>query len=237
MTPRRRLAIAAAALAATMGGLVGAAAWPHASDERASEAGATPGSFLGGAVRFALPGGWLVQQWPFGAGGEGVALFIPCPPLDDTPHSANANLLAEPNVEREDLAGWSARRLRGQVPKRVVSDRVERGWRTVVSTGVDRGARYVVVERFGVSAGARLHAVAAFPALAGVDPGWYAQAGADVDRFLGSLRVDGLAPPSVRVAWDGRTLALRDADAGRRAPPWWWLASVSEAPVGATAWR
>ncbi len=208
MTRPRRLATAAivAALAAA-GGLLGARAW----NDREEGAFAYRGAFLSGAVAFSLPPGWLVQGWMRREDAEGVAAFIPCASLDDTPHSANANVLAEPNREREGLAAWSARRFEVAAVRRIDEERVESAWRTVVSTGWDRGARYVVVERFGVSRRGRVHAVAAFPALDGVGERWFEQTSEDIDRFLGSLALAEAPPSRVRVYWDGRTVRLADA--------------------------
>lgn len=170
------------------------------------------GTFLAGAVRWQLPEGWSVQAVLAQREGEGLAVYIPCPPLDATPHSANANLLAEPNPDGVDLASWTRRRLAVAAPRTVIAERVEGAWRTVVSTGEDRGARYLVVERFGVSPRARVHAVAAFPALAAMGDDWFARAGEDVDRFLDALSLDGAPPSGVHVGWDRgdvRLAALR----------------------------
>ncbi len=196
---------------AAAGGLVGSGVW-HGQDE-----GPFPyrGAFLSGAVTFSLPPGWLVQGWTRGEGAEGVAAFIPCATLDDTPHSANANVLAEPNREGEALAAWSARRFAVAAARHLDEERVESAWRTVVSTGFDRGARYVVVERFGVSPRGRVHAVAAFPAVEGVGDRWFGQTGDDIDRFFGSLALAGAPSSRVHLGWDGRTLRLAD-DAGPR---------------------
>jgi hypothetical protein len=178
-------------------------------------------SLLGGSVRFALPSTWEVQRVVADGAAEGVALFVPCPPLDATPHSANVNLLAEPNREGEGLASWSARRLAVAAPRRIVEERTEPGWRTVISHGEDRAARYVVVERFGVSARGRLHAVAAFPCLQEMGAAWFERAAEDVGRFLASLALEGAPRSAVTLAWDGRTLRLGGAGtplAGARPP-------------------
>jgi hypothetical protein len=197
-------AVAAAALFAAAGH--GAGAGPTA--------GAAPPdpvrSLARGAVRFALPPAWEVQALVADGAAEGVALAIPCRPLDSTPHSANVNLLAEPNDGGEDLASWSARRLAVAAPRRIVAERREPAWRTVVSAGEDASARYVVVERFGVSARGRVHAVAAFPCLPAMGEAWFARAGAEIDRFLASIALEGAPPSGVRVSWDGRTIALSD---------------------------
>jgi hypothetical protein len=218
MTRARPLGlVAAAALVAA----VAAAMAPVASGRAGlgSRAGAaTPASplraFVGGAVRFALPRAWEVQGFVSEGAAEGVAVAIPCAPLDPTPHSANVNVLAEPNAGGEDLRAWSARRLAVAAPRRVLDERLEPGWRTVVSAGEDRSARYVVVERFGVSARGRVHAVAAFPCLPEMGDAWFARAGAEIDGFLASLALEGAPPSAVRIAWDGRT--LRFADPARR---------------------
>ncbi len=197
-------AVGAVAALVAAGSLVGARAL------RGPETGPLPngGAFLGGAVTFSLPPGWLVQGWKRGEGAEGVAAFIPCAPLDDTPHSANANVLAEPNGEREPLSKWSARRFAVAASRSVDEERLERSWHTVVSTGFDRGVRYVVVERFGVSPHGRVHAVAAFPALEGVGDRWFGQTSEDIDRFLGSLALEDAPPSQVHLGWDGRTVRL-----------------------------
>ena len=169
---------------------------------------APDGGFLAGEVTFALPQRWRVQGLLASEGAEGVAAYIPCAALEDTPHSANANLLAEPNREGEGLASWSARRFAVAAPRRLDEERVERAWRTVVSTGFDRGARYVVVERFGVSPRGRVHAVVAFPVLAAAGQGWLARMGEEIDGFLESLALGGAPPSRVHVAWDGRTVRL-----------------------------
>src|SRR5574337_122686 len=98
---------------------------------RDRRAPAVRGTFVRGAVRFALPAAWRLQRVIPPGGSEGVALEIPCPPLDETSHSANANLLAEPNAGGEDLAAWSARRLSSEAPRRVVEERGDGTWRTV----------------------------------------------------------------------------------------------------------
>ncbi len=202
---RRQLAITrtVAAVALVLGLSVAPAARRTAPRER----------LLDGAVAFALPEGWIVQR-SLAREEEGVAAFIPCPALDATPHSANANLLAEGNAEGEGIAAWSARRLAVAAPRRIDEERLEPAWRTLVSTGFDGGARYVVVERFGVSARARLHAVAAFPVVDVAGEGWLARTGDEVDRFLGSIRLAGAPPSQVHVGWDGRTVRLSGPLAG-----------------------
>ncbi len=195
---------AAAVLAAAAASLIGIRALLGGDDGAFQYRGA----FLSGAVTFSLPPGWLVQGWSRGEGAEGLAAFIPCAALDDTPHSANANLLAEPNREGEPLAAWSARRSAVAAARSVDDERVEGAWRTVVSTGFDRGVRYVVVERFGVSPHGRVHAVAAFPALEGVADRWFGQTSEDIDRFLGSLGLEDAPPSRVHLGWDGRTVRL-----------------------------
>jgi hypothetical protein len=197
----RRIGIAAAAALAAAGALLAVRA------PRRPPPGA-PAALLGGAVRFALPAAWEVQRAVRDGRAEGVALYVPCPPLDPTPHSANVNLLAEPNDEGEELAAFSARRLAVAAPRRIADERVEPGWRTVVSTGVDRRARYVVVERFGVSPRGRVHAVAAFPCLACMEEAWFERTAEEVDRFLASVALEGAPPASARVGWDGRSLRL-----------------------------
>ncbi|HET8539302.1 MAG TPA: hypothetical protein VFL83_05470 [Anaeromyxobacter sp.] len=169
---------------------------------------AAAGTFVSGAVGWELPYGWTVQAVLADRACEGLAVYIPCPPLDATPHSANANLLAEPNVDGVDLAAWTRRRLAVAAPRRVVEERLEGAWRTVVSTGEDRGARYVVVERFGVSPRARVHAVAAFPELPEMGEAWFARTGAEIDRFLDGLSLAGAPPSGVHVGWDEGDLRL-----------------------------
>jgi hypothetical protein len=220
MSRARRLGAAAAVAAAVAGAAGGAGAGSR--EERAGGAAVARGgagrTLLSGAVRYALPEGWVVQADLVACGSEGVAVVIPCPPLDATPHSANANLLAVPNDGAEGLAAWSARRLAVAAPTRIVDDRVEETWRTIVSAGEDRGVRYVVVERFGATPAARVHAVAAFPALPAMGARWFVRTGEEIDRFLGSLAIAGAPPSGVRVGWRGGTLRL---DGGRRAggPP------------------
>lgn len=214
MTRARRLGTAGAiAVGATAVVLVAIVSRPPVA--AAARSSATGHRLVSGAVTFSLPERWLVQDWVRDLASEGVALFIPCAPLDRTPHSANVNLLAEPNADGEGLAAWSGRRLATAAPKLIVDDRVDGPWRTVLSTGEDRGARYLVVERFGVSDRARVHAVAAFPALDDVDPAWFDRTGAEIDRFLDSIALDGASPSSVAVAWDGRTLRLAGGVATR----------------------
>ncbi len=204
---RARRAGAGAAIA-----FVAAAFAALAAGARQAQTGPAPtprapppsGALVSGAVGWALPEGWFVQALVAdrGCGSEGLAVYIPCPPLDATPHSANVNLLAEPNSEGVDLASWTRQRLAVAAPRRVLEDRVEGAWRTVVSTGEDHGARYVVVERFGVSPRARVHAVAAFPELPEMGEAWFARTGADIDRFLGALSLAGAPPSDVHVGWD-----------------------------------
>jgi hypothetical protein len=210
----------AAAIAAAGGALAGRSATPApAAAPTSTPDGPVPAaealgpsrSLLGGALRFALPTAWEVQRVVRDGAAEGVALYVPCPPLDPTPHSANVNLLAEPNPAGEDLASWSARRLAVAAPRRIVEERIEPAWRTVVSHGEDRAARYVVVERLGVSSRGKVHAVAAFPCLPEMGAAWFERAAVDVDRFLASVALEGAAPSAARVGWDGRSLRLRGA--------------------------
>jgi hypothetical protein len=202
---------AAAAIAAiSAAGGIGAGARGGGPLPRAALAAQARRTLLGGAVAVSIPPGWVMRD-VLACGPEGLALTIPCPPLEATPHSADADLLAEPNAEREALAAWSRRRLAVAAPRRIVDDRVEEAWRTVVSAGEDRGARYVVVERFGATPRGRVHAVAAFPILPEVGDAWLARAGEDVDRFLASISLAGAPPSAVRVVWDGRAARLADA--------------------------
>ena len=214
MTRASRVGAAAAAVAVA----AAAAVLVAAGAARSRPAAPTPPpaplarrSLLAGLVTCSLPAGWVVQEEVAGCGSEGLAVTIPCAPLDGTPHSADVNLLAEGNVEGEGLAAWSGRRLAVAAPRRMVEDRVEGAWRTVISAGEDRGVRYVVVERFGATPWARLHAVAAFPTLAGLEEGWLARTGEDVDRFLASLALAGAPRSSVRVRWDGGAVRLATA--------------------------
>lgn len=204
--------LVSAALAAALGG-VAAAAVLRGRAVAEPPRNAPPRALVSGAVTFRIPPAWIVQGWLAERGSEGVALFVPCAPLDDTPHSANVNLLAEPNTDGADLSAWSARRLAVAARREIVEERREGAWRTVVSTGEDRGARYVVVERFGVSGRGRVHAVAAFPASPAVGEGWFARTGEEVARFLDSLALEGAPASRVRLAYDGATLRL--AAAGR----------------------
>lgn len=190
--------LATAAAAAAIGGLAAgtlrvraAAAPPPASPVR---------TFLRGAVSFRLPPGWEVQAWVAEGAAVGVALHVPCAALDPTPHSANVNLLAEPNDEGEGLASWSARRLAVVAPRAPVEERSEAAWRTVVSRGEDGGVPYVVVERLGVSPRARVHAVAAWPVLPETAGDWLARTEGEVARFLDSIVLEGAPPSRVRLA-------------------------------------
>jgi hypothetical protein len=204
-------AAAAVAVAAAAAGLVAAGAARPRPTAPTSPPPAARRSLLAGLVTCSLPAGWVVQEEVAGCGSEGLAVTIPCAPLDGTPHSADVNLLAEGNAEGEGLAAWSGRRLAVAAPRRLVDERVEGAWRTVISAGEDRGVRYVVVERFGATPWARLHAVAAFPTLAGLEEGWLARTGEDVDRFLASLALAGAPRSSVRVRWDGGAVRLATA--------------------------
>jgi hypothetical protein len=213
--PRRVGAAAAAAIAvsAATAGLV--AAGQGRSAPRPARAPESRRSLLAGAVAFSLPAGWVVQEEVVGCGSEGLAITIPCAPLDPTPHSADVNVLAEANVDGEGLVAWSVRRFAVAAPRTILEERVEDAWRTVISAGEDHGARYLVVERFGVTPRARVHAVAAFPTLPEMGEDWLARAGEDVDGFLASLALAGARPSRVRVVWDGRSARLAAADAGR----------------------
>lgn len=194
----RRHALLATAAAATIGGLAAGVLGARAA---AVTPPATPArSFLRGAVAFHLPPGWEVQAWIAEGGAEGVALQVPCAALDPTPHGGNVNLLAEPNAGGEGLASWSARRLAVAAPREPVEERSEAAWRTVVSRGEDGGVPYVVVERFGVSRRARVHAVAAWPVLPETRGAWLARTEADVARFLDSIALEGAPPSRVRLA-------------------------------------
>jgi hypothetical protein len=214
----RRVGAAAAAAVAVSAAAAGFVASAPPQGRSASVPARAPESrrtLLAGTVAFSVPAGWVVQEEVAGCGSEGVAITIPCAPLDGTPHSADVNLLAEPNAGGEGLAAWSVRRFAVAAPRTIVEERVEDAWRTVISAGEDHGARYVVVERFGATPLARVHAVAAFPTLAEMGEDWLARAGADVDRFLSSLALAGAPPSRVRVVWDGRTARLEAAGAAR----------------------
>lgn len=190
--------LATAAAAAAIGGLAVGALRVRAA--AAPPRSAPPTTFLRGAVAFRLPSGWEVQAWIAEGSAEGVALHVPCAALDPTPHSANVNLLAEPNAEGEALASWSDRRRSVAAPREAVEERGEAAWRTVVSRGEDGGVRYVVVERFGVSPRARVHAVAAWPLLPETGGAWRARTEAEVSRFLDSIVLEGAPPSRVRLA-------------------------------------
>jgi hypothetical protein len=203
----RRFGAALAAAAATLAAAADRGAPAGGGD--AAPPAEVRRTLLGGAVAVSIPAGWVLQGEVAGCRGEGLALTIPCAALDAGPHSADVDLLAEPNAEREPLAEWSRRRrLAIAAPRRILEERAEPAWRTVISEGEDRGARYVLVERFGASPIARLHAVAAFPALPEAGAAWLARVGRDVDRFLGSIALAGAPPSAVRVVWDGRGARL-----------------------------
>jgi hypothetical protein len=207
MTRGRQLRTALTIALASAGGLLGAATW-RAPDPQ-SPSGEPVRSLCAGAVRYVLPAAWRIQGFATG-GGEGIAASIPCPALAPTPHSADVNLLALDNPGGEDLRAWSERRLDLGGVRRIVEDRTDGAWRTVVSAGEDRGASYVVVERFGATPRARVHAVIAFPALDAIEPGWFERAGEDIDRFLHALAVEGAAPAVTHLAWErGRIRVVR----------------------------
>jgi hypothetical protein len=139
-----------------------------------------------------------------------VQLLIPDPDADDTPESSNAAITAEPLQAGFAVKTFGDSSVRK--PDMTVLTDIPAGqnWRAVLSHGHPAKTAYVVVDLFGVDAGYMVHLRVAFPVIQRADARWMANAVADCNRLIKSLKIKGKNTLTSELKVDNGVLWLRD---------------------------
>lgn len=160
-----------------------------------------PTSFIDKRVTFSIPGHWEIQSQEDKKTLGRIQILIPYPATDDTPHSANAAIIANTVPDTVTLKDMGDRiATRGYPGLAIVNDIADGGnWRTIVWTARTEGVPYLMLDRFGLANGVAVEFMVGFPLLEKGDPKWVERVVDDFNATCQSLKIDGTNSSEAKV--------------------------------------
>src|SRR5678816_2160633 len=163
-----------------------------------------PTSFIEKRVTFSIPSYWVIQLQENTKTVGRTQIIIPYPATDNTPHSANAAIIANTlpgNVTVKDVGD---RVYRNQYPGMAIVNDIPDGknWRTIVWTAQTEGAPYIMLDRFGVVNGVAVEFLVGFPLLENGDPKWVERVVGEFNTLCKGLKIDGTNSSEAKVHID-----------------------------------
>jgi hypothetical protein len=132
----------------------------------ASAAGqVAPTSFLERRVTFTIPSQWQTQSQEDSKTIARIQILIPYPLTDNTPHSANAAIIANIVPDGVTVKEIGDRIAKQQYPGMAIVNDIPDGknWRTIVWRARTEGSPYLMLDCFGVVNGVAVEFVVGFP--------------------------------------------------------------------------
>ena len=160
-----------------------------------------PTSFIEKRVTFSIPTEWQIQSQEDSKTLGRTQILIPYALTDNTPHSANAAIIANivpANVTVKDVGD---RILKQQYPGMAIVNDIPDGknWRTIVWTARTEGLPYLMLDRFGVVNRVAVEFVVGFPLFEKGDTKWVERAVSDFNATCESLKIDGTNSTEAKV--------------------------------------
>ena len=163
----------------------------------------TPTSLVGKRVTFSLPSSWIVQKQEAEKTSGRIQILIPYPATDNTPHSANAAVIANAVPKDVTVKDAGDAVYKNQFPGFAVVNDIADGknWRTLVWTAKNE-VPYIMLDRYGVVNGVAVEFLVSFPLLEKGDPKWIEKTVADFNSFCEGLKIDGTNSTEAKVHLD-----------------------------------
>jgi len=163
-----------------------------------------PTSFLEKRVTFTIPSHWKIQSQEDSKTSGRTQIFIPYELTDNTPHSANAAIIANivpGNVTVKDIGDRIAKQ---PFPSLAIVNDIPDGpnWRTIVWTAKTEGLPYLMLNRFGLVNNIAVEFIVGFPLFEKPDVKWLEKVVADFNATCESLKIDGSNSTTVKILLD-----------------------------------
>ena len=155
-------------------------------------------------MTFTLPSYWKIQRQEDSKTLARTQILIPYALTDNTPHSANAALIANmvpKNVTVKDVGDRIGKQ---QFPGLAIVNDIPDGkqWRTIVWTGKAEGLSYLMFSRFGVVNNVAVEFTLGFPLFENPDVKWVEKVVADFNATCETLKIDGANSTGAKVYLD-----------------------------------
>ena len=160
-----------------------------------------PTSFLEKRVTFVIPSAWQIQSQEDSKTLGRTQILIPYALTDNTPHSANAAIVANIVPDKITIKDVGDQVYSHHYPGMAVVNDIPDGknWRTIVWTARTEGLPYVALDRFGVVNHIAVEFIVEFPLFEKGDPKWVEQVVSDFNATCESLKIDGTNSTEARV--------------------------------------
>jgi tetratricopeptide (TPR) repeat protein len=159
-----------------------------------------PTSLMTQRVTLSLPQAWQVQKKEDQEARARIQMLIPYPAADNTPHSANAALIADLVPDRITIKELGDKVYEKSLEDLSVMNDIADGpnWRTIVWRATN-GVPYLSLDRFGVANGVAVELLVSFPLLENGDTNWVERVIDDFNEACESLKIDGTNASAARV--------------------------------------
>jgi len=160
-----------------------------------------PTSFLKKRVTFTIPSHWQIQSQEDSKKLGRTQIFIPYALTENTPHSANAAIIANIVPDNVTIKDIGDRISRQQYPGMAIVNDIPDGknWRTIVWTARTEGLPYLMLDRFGLVNRVAVEFVVGFPLFENGDPKWVEKVVSDFNVTCESLKIDGTNSTEAKV--------------------------------------
>jgi hypothetical protein len=161
-----------------------------------------PTSFIERRVTFSLPTQWVIQKQEETKTLGRAQILIPYPLTDNTPHSANAAIVANTVPSSVTVKDIGDRVYNKQYEGMAVVNDIADGknWRTIVWTARTEGTPYLMLDRFGLVKGVAVEFLVGFPLLENGDQKWIEKVVEDFNATCKSLKIDGTNSTEAKVS-------------------------------------
>jgi hypothetical protein len=152
-----------------------------------------PQSFLEKRVTFTIPDHWQIQRLEDSKTLGRTQIMIPYALTDNTPHSANAAIVAHIVPDNMTVKDVGDRIAKQPIPTLAIVNDIPDGenWRTIVWTARTEGLPYLILSRFGVVHNVAVEFTVGFPLFENGDAKWIERAVADFNTTCETLKIDG----------------------------------------------
>ena len=160
-----------------------------------------PTSFLNKRVTFTIPTHWQIQSQEDSKTLGRTQILIPYALTDNTPHSANAAIIANIVPDGVTVKDIGDRLAKQQYPGMAIVNDIPDGnnWRTIVWTARTEGLPYIMLDRFGLVNNVAVEFVIGFPLFENGDTKWVEKVVADFNATCESLKIDGTNSTEAKV--------------------------------------
>jgi hypothetical protein len=160
-----------------------------------------PTSFLEKRVTFTIPSHWRIQSQEDSKTLGRTQILIPYALTDNTPHSANAAIIANIVPDGVTVKDIGDRIAKQQYPGMTIVNDIPDGknWRIIVWTARTEGLPYLMLDRFGLVNNVAVEFVIGFPLFENGDVKWVEKVVSDFNATCESLKIDGTTSTEAKV--------------------------------------